>query len=143
MSKTNESSKPMTHGAHEVSFRCGACNELAAIVTYVPSGGTYPDPIFEIIVRESDWLVITGFAGTLGKALDSRATAVRIALQHSSAKQLYDIHFPWAPFYCSECNESYCWNCWQSRVVMDEENPDWYDCTYGRCPKGHEKKIDD
>ena len=141
----NEPSEPIMHGALEVTFRCGACNEVAAIVRYDSGGGTCPDPILKSIVdrSESDWLVISGFPGTQGHALDSRAAYVRSALQHSSAKQLYDIHFPWAAFYCSECNESYCWNCWQSRVVMDEEDPGWYDCTHGTCPKGHEKMIDD
>lgn len=139
----NESSKPVMDGALEVTFRCGACNEVAAIASYVPRGGTSSDPIMDAAFDESDRLAITGFGGSLGKTLDNRATAVRDALQHSSARQLYDIHFLWAPFYCAECHESYCWTCWNPRVVMDDEDPGWYDCTDGTCPKGHERKIDD
>jgi len=125
----NESGKTATHGTLEATFRCGACNEVAAVVTSVPRGGTYPGPILEVISHQADWLVIDGFLGTQGKAVESHATAVRDALQHSSARQLYDIAFLWAPFYCSECHESYCWNCWESWIVMDEEDPGWYDCT--------------
>ncbi len=139
----NESGKPVTGGALAATFRCGACNEVAAIARYIPSRGTSRDPILQILVDQSDCLEITGFGGSLAKALDKSATAVCDALHHSSARQLYDIDFLYAPFYCAECHESYCWTCWNPRIVMDEEYIGWYDCTDGKCPKGHERMIND
>ena len=43
--------------------------------------------------------------------------------------------------YCPKCHKVYCPECWDSRIRFEEGG--WYDCTYGVCPKGHEKIIDD
>jgi len=45
--------------------------------------------------------------------------------------------------YCPECDKVYCADHWRTEVVMDEEWSDFYDCTYGTCPKGHRRMIDD
>ena len=42
--------------------------------------------------------------------------------------------------YCPECDKIYCWehyNAWE------EYDDGFYDCTYGVCPKGHRRMIDD
>ena len=42
--------------------------------------------------------------------------------------------------YCPECDKIYCWehyNAWE------EYDDGFYDCTYGECPKGHKRMIDD
>ena len=130
-------------GALQATFRCAACDGVAATATYVPRGVTYPDPILENIADESDWLVISGFLGEQGTLLESWADAVRSALETSSARKLHQIDPALAAFYCYKCQASYCWDCWDSWIVMDDEYPGWYDCTDGRCPNGHEKMIDD
>jgi hypothetical protein len=130
-------------GALQATFRCAACNAVAATVIYVRKGKTYPDPILENIADDADWVVISGFMGEQGKLLGSREAAVRDALENSSAKQLYHVDPLWAPFYCYECQASYCWDCWRTFPVMDDEYPGWYDYTEGFCPKGHERMIDD
>jgi hypothetical protein len=130
-------------GALQATFRCATCNGVAATATYVQKGESYPDPFLKDVAHESDWLVIEGFLGTQGKLLESYAAAVREALEKSSAKQLYHVDRLWAPFYCSRCQASYCWDCWRTFPVMDDEYPGWYDYTEGICPKGHERMIDD
>jgi ssDNA-binding Zn-finger/Zn-ribbon topoisomerase 1 len=45
--------------------------------------------------------------------------------------------------YCPECDKVYCREHMKMEVVMDEEAPSFYDCTYGTCPKGHRRMIDD
>lgn len=42
--------------------------------------------------------------------------------------------------YCPECDKAYCRKHVRTRVVMDHG---FYDCTYGTCPEGHERIIDD
>jgi hypothetical protein len=42
--------------------------------------------------------------------------------------------------YCPECDKVYCKQHIRTRVVMDDG---FYDCTYGTCPEGHERIIDD
>jgi hypothetical protein len=45
--------------------------------------------------------------------------------------------------YCPECDKAYCGDHIKQEVVMDDEDPGFYDCTYGTCPKGHRRMIDD
>ena len=42
--------------------------------------------------------------------------------------------------YCPECDKIYCWNHYKLEEEWDEG---FYDCTYGECPKGHRRMIDD
>ncbi len=139
----SESDRQGQSNALQARFLCGACGAVAATVSCVPAGTTFPDPILGNVSDKSSWLAIEGFLGTHGNALKGREAAVLDALTCSSAKQLYACHPLWAPFYCSECDESYCENCWDSWIVMDDEDPGWYDCTNARCPKGHVRRIDD
>jgi hypothetical protein len=45
--------------------------------------------------------------------------------------------------YCPECDKAYCSDHMRTEVVMDEDDPGFYDCTYGTCPAGHRRMIDD
>jgi len=45
--------------------------------------------------------------------------------------------------YCPECDKIYCREHMKMEVVMDEDDPGFYDCTYGTCPNGHRRMIDD
>lgn len=42
--------------------------------------------------------------------------------------------------YCPECDKNYCWEHYNAREKYDDG---FYDCTYGECPKGHKRMIDD
>lgn len=42
--------------------------------------------------------------------------------------------------YCPDCDKAYCRTHYQVREEWDQG---FYDCSYGRCPKGHERMIDD
>jgi len=42
--------------------------------------------------------------------------------------------------YCPECDKIYCWEHYNARVEYDDG---FYDCTYGECPEGHRRMIDD
>ncbi|UCC19243.1 MAG: hypothetical protein JSV62_14245 [Promethearchaeota archaeon] len=42
--------------------------------------------------------------------------------------------------FCPECNKIYCWEHYDAREEYDEG---FYDCTYGICPNGHKRIIDD
>ncbi|KAA1424024.1 hypothetical protein [Nocardioides antri] len=45
-----------------------------------------------------------------------------------------------AAFCCHVCELNYCSKCWSNWVEFDD---DFYDCTRGRCPAGHEQMLDD
>ncbi|MFX1344447.1 MAG: hypothetical protein ACFFBC_11010 [Promethearchaeota archaeon] len=42
--------------------------------------------------------------------------------------------------YCPECDKLYCWEHYNAKEEYDDG---FYDCTYGECPKGHKRMIDD
>jgi len=42
--------------------------------------------------------------------------------------------------YCPKCDEIYCWEHYNAREEYDDG---FYDCTYGECPNGHRRMIDD
>ena len=42
--------------------------------------------------------------------------------------------------YCPECDKLYCWEHYDAKEEYDDG---FYDCTYGECPKGHKRMIDD
>ncbi|MFW9781381.1 MAG: hypothetical protein ACFFFB_03765 [Candidatus Heimdallarchaeota archaeon] len=42
--------------------------------------------------------------------------------------------------YCPECDKIYCWEHYNAREEYDDG---FYDATYGECPKGHKRMIDD
>jgi hypothetical protein len=42
--------------------------------------------------------------------------------------------------YCPECDRIYCWEHYDATEEYDDG---FYDCTYGICPKGHKRMIDD
>ncbi len=43
--------------------------------------------------------------------------------------------------YCPDCDKIYCRSHYDPREEYDEGW--WYDCTYGTCPEGHTREIDD
>ena len=61
------------------------------------------------------------------------------------ARELYELDTEWASFYCPECDCVYCKAHWHTRIQFDDDDDmrGWYDCTYGTCPKGHERIVDD
>jgi hypothetical protein len=42
--------------------------------------------------------------------------------------------------YCPQCDNIYCWEHYKAREEYDDG---FYDCTYGECPSGHRRMIDD
>lgn len=42
--------------------------------------------------------------------------------------------------YCPDCDKIYCWEHYNATEEWEEG---FYDCTYGTCPKGHKRMIDD
>lgn len=41
--------------------------------------------------------------------------------------------------YCPKCDKTYCWDHY---FAMEEYDKGFYDCTYGTCPLGHRRVID-
>ena len=68
---------------------------------------------------------------------------VRAILARRDVHALYALNEEWASFYCPTCDRSYCRAHWRFDVRYDDDFPGWYDCTYGVCPEGHRRLVDD
>lgn len=65
------------------------------------------------------------------------------ALAAGDVARLFALEPEYAPFYCPPSNASYCADRWDRWDVFDDEMPDWHDSIRGRCPRGHERMLDD
>lgn len=63
------------------------------------------------------------------------------ALTRGDARAAHALDIEYAPFFCPQCDACYCGNHWQIWNVFDEDG--WHDSIRGRCPKGHERMIED
>jgi hypothetical protein len=84
---------------------------------------------------EGDELRRTAFTSTLTQ----KATeGVRAAIADAAA--LYALDPELAPFYCPECERSYCGAHWLREDIFDG---DFHDSIRGTCPEGHERMLED
>jgi hypothetical protein len=84
---------------------------------------------------EGDELRRTAFTSTLTQ----KATeGVRAAIADAAA--LYALDPELAPFYCPECERSYCGAHWRREDVFEG---DFHDSIRGTCPDGHERMLED
>jgi len=109
-------------------FACVQCGAVAATLT----------------LNEQEQLIQAGFSGTITENIAPAARQkLTAAILAADVAALYRMDQFWAPFYCPACKQVYCYNHWLMQVQFDDDFPGWYDCTYGVCPQGHRRLIDD
>jgi hypothetical protein len=111
-----------------VAFPCSLCDRPAATVDLAPDGAVVVEAL---IGRITQWIGPMGVP-RLGMILASR-----------DVRALYALNAEWASFYCPTCDRAYCSAHWHFDVRYDDDFPGWYDCTYGTCPMGHRRLVDD
>lgn len=129
------------HGVIKASFLCDICEDIAAVVYYIPEGVTHP--LARSLSENSDRLVIEGFLGHVALVIFNKTDRVRRAVQSQDAKTLYEIDPFLAPFFCPTCTKPYCRTHWTTQVVFADDFPGWYEHTSGLCPDGHTRLLDD
>jgi len=132
------------------SFPCDQCGANACTLILLPPYTRDPhmsnpgtplglDTIFADSVRLSiDGPVKT--THTFLPAMNVDLSAVDAAVRARDVRALYAMDIEYVPFWCPSCSKNYCRSCWKVWVEYDES---FYDCTRGRCPIGHERKMDD
>ena len=79
---------------------------------------------------------------TFTGVLTQRASAgVRERLGDPAALHALDPEL--VPFYCPACGACYCGDHWVRWDVFDDDFPGWRDSIRGRCPRGHERLLED
>ncbi len=113
-------------------FICVICSKEAGLITLSKSEDGHQ------VVRQS-------FTSHMTSRVSSADVAsVESAIKRESARDLFRCDLEYAPFYCPNCDASYCGNHWQRHDVFDNDDGfSWHDSIRGRCPEGHERKLED
>ena len=117
------------------NFNCALCGHPAGRVVYYPRGapGGHSEGTPSIAV----W----GVVGRMGFGVSlKRVGRLVAAVRALDAAEIHAIRWEWTPFWCPDCEWSYCDHHW--RLDQRFEGP-FYDCTYGTCPEGHRVVLDD
>ncbi len=115
-------------------FRCQVCMSVAATVELAAA----PNAL-------TGQLILEGFLWNRSDEMLKGRTIQMVyhALTAHDARLLYTIDQLWAPFYCPQCDRVYCIKHWHVTPQFDHDLPGWYDSSYGICPKGHRRLLDD
>ena len=134
------------------TFPCAACGKVAATVTLVEPGQTDPrlTPEPPGVPPGVGSILSSAFRDQAHLSIDGGPVPVThgfvpveqcaVALDAGDAAALFAINSEYAPFWCPRCSASYCGDDYRSWVTFDEG---FYDATYGVCPEGHERELDD
>jgi hypothetical protein len=93
--------------------------------------------------QRSDGIVVDYFGGTAWWRAEPGTYAAVCAIldgEQPDPAELRRIDRALAPFYCLECEQTYCRADWNAYVLFDEG---FYDYTMGTCPAGHRHMLDD
>ncbi|MGH9226248.1 MAG: hypothetical protein ACRD2W_21225 [Acidimicrobiales bacterium] len=121
----------MSRATRPAEFRCRTCDGVAVVVSSQDGG-----------------VATSGFLGTTWLRLERGTTAIRPAdvdraIAAADAVALHGLHPEFQPAWCPGCGASYCRAHWQLDVAGADDHPGWYEATYGTCPDGHRRKLDD
>ena len=135
-------------GSVGVTYRCSLCDEIAAVIEYLPPGAPDPQdfsadapPGIDTIGLSRPRLSIRGGPAPVTITLgEDAARLVESALCTGSAEALYEADREFAPFWCRQCHAAYCRDHWRVVPVFDEG---WFEHIEGTCPHGHTRIIAD
>ena len=115
----------------EARFMCSACDKEAGQMDL--SGKP-----------SRAYLGLDSFVGSLSILVPRKHfERARTAIAKCDAGTLYSLDLVYVPFFCPQCCAIYCGGHWARWDVFDDEDPSWHDSIRGRCPKGHERKLQD
>ena len=117
------------------AFHCALCQKLACTVELLPVG--HP----EGLGKDKATIFLRDFIGTEKVVVTvAGISRVQAALEQADAAALYQVERLWAPFYCPTCNSIYCLDHW---TVIPQYDEGYFDCSYGFCPQGHRRLLED
>lgn len=58
-------------------------------------------------------------------------------------RDLTAIDWELGAFCCRQCEQNYCATCWHPWPVFDDDGSMWFEEYRGRCPDGHEQRLQD
>jgi hypothetical protein len=129
-------SQPSRH----LTLPCARCGRAAAEVALLPAAET--GETHECVWHHRDRLERTDFLGTVVKfGTYARLLEFFEALCRGAYEAVRADDADFVAFYCDDCGQVYCDNCWRLGTPVFDEG--FYDYTLGACPQGHEQIVDD
>jgi hypothetical protein len=124
---TQDAAASVPIAKHE--FSCSVCGESAGIIELL--GSTHDARI----VRRSFTSLMT--------VVVEPSTYDRLcsAIGRGDAAALFQFDLELAPFYCPQCDASFCGAHWRRWDIFDDDG--WHDSIRGACPAGHERMLED
>lgn len=122
-------------------FSCARCGEIAATIAIVTSASNTDDdglvrPPLGAPTYRLDWLGVA--FGPAPEALEALLSAKTV-----DSRDLTTIDWELGAFCCRRCEQNYCATCWQPWAVFDGDGSMWFEEFHGRCPDGHEQRLQD
>ncbi|MDQ3821347.1 MAG: hypothetical protein M3362_27210 [Acidobacteriota bacterium] len=116
----------------EHRFDCTICGRETGVVRL------FGTPADARIIRSS-------FMSDLTYRIEADAfERVRAIIEAGDVRAIYDFNLEIASFFCPTCNLCYCGEHWVHWDVFDDEDGFfWHDSIRGRCPRGHERMLED
>lgn len=117
----------------EHRFDCSVCGREAGVVRLFSS-----TPRAEII-RLS-------FTSEITYRIEAdKFERIRGAIEAGDVRAIYDFNLEIASFFCPVCDACYCGEHWVHWDVFDDNEDGffWHDSIRGRCPRGHERMLED
>lgn len=111
---------------------CAECGEPAGTISFGPKED---EVVVSFVTATHLWLGL--------ETVNNLRQLIAPGREQELYAALYRISEEWVSFFCEECNRSYCKKHWNPQMEFDDDMPGWYDCTYGTCPQGHRKLLDD
>jgi hypothetical protein len=128
-----------------VAFPCQyeGCQRVAATVEVTRRGQLYideeQDVIYRIFPEAQGTIRVHGFLPyTSFSTHVTDFAAIATAARAVDATALHAVDRSWVPFYCHQCDRSFCGEHWDLKATFD-----WgFDYYSGACPVGHPHFID-
>ncbi|MBD3350702.1 MAG: hypothetical protein GF364_04360 [Candidatus Lokiarchaeota archaeon] len=112
---------------------CGVCGAVAVEFSV---GKTW--------YHQNPGVLYTGIVKSTALHINHAESIMKLLEAHNIAELHKYLHeymcYEGIDAYCPKCNKVYCSEHYRTREVWDEG---FYDCTYGWCPEGHKRMIDD
>ena len=117
--------------AAEAGFACSLCDKEAGRMRLMGDASRAE------LRRESFTSAMTAGVGA------EQFELVRSAIAARDARALHALDFEYVPFFCPSCDAVYCGAHWVKWDVFDDDDPSHHDSVRGRCPRGHERMLED
>jgi hypothetical protein len=112
----------------ERRFDCEVCGRAAGVLRLFAGNG----------MERCSFTSVMGGGNAVGPEDFAK---LRSIIETGDLDTLYSHDRELASFYCTECRACYCQGHWNPWDVFDEDG--WHDSIRGRCPKGHERMLED